>query len=41
MVATQPRTARLVRTFTMPVDPAVFSGVPSVTSLKPLELGSG
>src|SRR4051812_49289422 len=29
-------TPRLVKSFAMPVDPAAFSGVPSVTALKPL-----
>src|SRR5688500_10188550 len=36
MAATQPRSPRLLKSFAMPVDPAVFSGVPSVTALKPV-----
>jgi WD40 repeat protein len=32
----QPKPARLVKSYAMPVDAAVFSGVPSVTALKPL-----
>src|SRR5689334_18383421 len=32
----QPRSPRLIKTFAMPVDAAVFAGVPSVTALKPL-----
>src|SRR4051794_41221849 len=36
MAATPPRVPKLLRSFTMPVDPAVFAGVPSVTALKPL-----
>jgi WD40 repeat protein len=31
-----PRSPRLVKSFAMPVDPAAFAGVPSVTALKPL-----
>ena len=29
-------TPRLLKSFAMPVDPAAFAGVPSVTALKPL-----
>jgi WD40 repeat protein len=36
MAPSQPKAARLLQTFAMPVDAAMFSGVPSVTALKPL-----
>src|SRR5688572_1505744 len=35
-MADAPKTPKLLKVYTMPVDPAVFSGVPSVTALKPL-----
>jgi WD40 repeat protein len=34
MAASPPRPARLLKSYSMPVDAAVFSGVPSVTALK-------
>ena len=34
MAASQPRSPRLIKSFAMPVDPAAFAGVPSVTALK-------
>src|SRR5262249_38239039 len=34
--ATQLQPPRLSKSFSMPVDPAVFAGIPSVTALKPL-----
>src|SRR5262245_30772598 len=34
MAPPQPKPARLVKSYAMPVDAAVFSGVPSVTALK-------
>ena len=36
MAASQPKAARLVASFAMPIDPAAFSGIPTVTALKPL-----
>src|SRR5262249_7016309 len=36
MAAPQPSTPRLLKSFAVPVDPAAFTGVPSVTALKPL-----
>src|SRR5262245_22792690 len=36
MAAPQPKPARLLKSYAMPVDRAVFAGVPSVTALKPL-----
>jgi WD40 repeat protein len=36
MAPPQPKPARLVKAYAMPVDAAVFAGVPSVTALKPL-----
>src|SRR4051812_49013587 len=36
MAASPPRTPKMLKSFTMPVDPTAFAGVPSVTALKPL-----
>src|SRR5262245_58439861 len=36
MAPPQPKPARLLKSYAMPVDAAVFDGVPSVTALKPL-----